>query len=329
LFLTVKPIKIGRLVNMLLLEYGASPDGIPIDMKTPPALQSLIERFRAEFQLKKLIPDTRVYVTRDLTMGKERYPITVENDVGDGAVLDEDFEYASTVLDLDVFRCRIDFSLACCCVDNCQSHCPCVSRCVYDSSGRLTDKVREMAERQELGVVLECNASCFCSSQCPSRVAQSGVRSHLEVYRSRRYGWAVRSTVPIQKGEFISEYTGELISGEEADKREDDTYLFEIVDDAASYCIDAKRRGNVSRFINHSCEANLMVVRVVWDANVRHFPHICFFAKKNISRGEELTIDYGKQWWDVKLMKFLCQCGSKRCKYGEEARAKLLQENCT
>uniref|UniRef100_A0A0M3IXD3 Retrotrans_gag domain-containing protein n=1 Tax=Ascaris lumbricoides TaxID=6252 RepID=A0A0M3IXD3_ASCLU len=33
-------------------------------MKTPPALQSLIERFRIEFQLKKLIPDTRVYVTR-------------------------------------------------------------------------------------------------------------------------------------------------------------------------------------------------------------------------------------------------------------------------
>uniref|UniRef100_A0A0M3IVL2 Pre-SET domain-containing protein n=1 Tax=Ascaris lumbricoides TaxID=6252 RepID=A0A0M3IVL2_ASCLU len=119
--------------------------------------------------------------------------------------------------------------LACCCVDNCQSHCPCVSRCVYDSSGRLTDKVREMAEKQELGVILECNASCFCSSQCPSRVAQNGVRSHLEVYRSRRYGWAVRSAVPIQKGEFISEYTGELISGEEADKREDDTYLFEIV----------------------------------------------------------------------------------------------------
>lgn len=70
---------------------------------------------------------------------------------------------------------------ACCCVDNCQSHCPCVSRCVYDSSGRLTDKVREMAEKQELGVILECNASCFCSSQCPSRVAQNGVRSHLEV----------------------------------------------------------------------------------------------------------------------------------------------------
>lgn len=44
-------------------------------------------------------------------MGRERHPITVENDVGDGAVLDEEFEYASTVLDLDVFRCKIDFSL--------------------------------------------------------------------------------------------------------------------------------------------------------------------------------------------------------------------------
>ncbi|VDM45468.1 unnamed protein product [Toxocara canis] len=278
-------------------------------------------------------------------MGRERHPITVENCVGDGAVLDADFEYVSTVLDLDLFRCKIDFSLACRCVNNCQSDCPCVSRCVYDSSGRLTEKARQLAEKQELGMVLECNGSCFCSSQCQSRVAQNGVRAHLEVYRSTRYGWAVRSAVPIQRGthdllwlsmfvfgvefcrEFVCEYTGQLISGEEADRREDDNYLFEIIDDASSYCIDAKHHGNVSRFVNHSCDANLMIVRVVWDANVRHFPHICFFAKNNITRGEELTIDYGKQWWDVKLRKFACKCGSKNCMYGEEARAKLLRES--
>lgn len=30
-------------------------------------------------------------------------------------------------------------------------------------------------------------------------------------------------------GSFVCEYTGELISDADADKREDDTYLFEIV----------------------------------------------------------------------------------------------------
>lgn len=39
------------------------------------------------------------------------------------------------------------------------------------------------------------------------------------------------STLHVQLflGDFVCEYTGELISGVEADKREDDTYLFEII----------------------------------------------------------------------------------------------------
>ncbi|VDK27896.1 unnamed protein product [Gongylonema pulchrum] len=86
-------------------------------------------------------------------------------------------------------------------------------------------------------------------------------------------------------------------------------------DESSAYCVDAKFKGNVSRFINHSCEANLVILRVVWDANIRHFPHICFYARRDIQQGEELTIDYGNQWWDVKLRDFSCQCGSVACKY--------------
>lgn len=95
----------------------------------------------------------------------------------------------------------------------------------------------------------------------------------------------------------------------------------------------------------------MVTLRVVWDANVRHLPHICFYAERDIhqvlllllfidylfislffvlsyfhnEKGEELTIDYGSQWWDVKLKNFSCQCGSKSCKYTGIVREQILQ----
>lgn len=309
-----------------LLDCGASPLVLPNGMKAPEPLRNLISYLTKEFRYRKRALLKRNLITQDISMGGERFAIPVENGTADGAVLDPNFQYANTVVEIDDFGSKIDFSLACHCIDNCEFECPCTSRCAYDNEGRLTPEAITLAVTGDLGIVLECNSSCFCTNRCRSRVAQAGIRTKLEIYRSISYGWAVRCTAPIAKGEFICEYTGELISDDDADERSDDTYLFEIIDCDSPYCIDAKRRGNVSRFVNHSCDANLVVVRVAWDPNVRHFPHICFFARRDINKGEELTIDYGKQWWDVKLREFLCECGSKICRYREAAREKLLTE---
>ncbi len=69
--------------------------------------------------------------------------------------------------------------------------------------------------------------------------------------------------------------------------------------------ISAKRYGNWTRFINHSCEAGtrFSVVRVGdrWRSVVR--------ATRDVEVFEEVTVDYGEGYWRGKR----CECGSEGC----------------
>jgi SET domain-containing protein len=62
-------------------------------------------------------------------------------------------------------------------------------------------------------------------------------------------------------GSFILEYVGELIGQQEANKRAETAYLFDLNFDKREnfYTIDAFKYGNLSRFINHSCEPNAQI----------------------------------------------------------------------
>lgn len=55
-----------------------------------------------------------------------------------------------------------------------------------------------------------------------------------------------------------------------------------------TYCIDAARYGNVSRFINHLCDPNLIPVKVFIDHQDLRFPRMCFFASRDIKAYDEL-----------------------------------------
>uniref|UniRef100_A0A8C3BT05 SET domain-containing protein n=1 Tax=Cairina moschata TaxID=8855 RepID=A0A8C3BT05_CAIMO len=102
-------------------------------------------------------------------------------------------------------------------------------------------------------------------------------------------GWGVRALQAIPPGTFICEYVGELISDAEADVREDDSYLFDLDNkDGEVYCIDARYYGNVSRFINHLCDPNIIPVRVFMLHQDLRFPRIAFFSSRAIRPGEEL-----------------------------------------
>jgi euchromatic histone-lysine N-methyltransferase len=53
-------------------------------------------------------------------------------------------------------------------------------------------------------------------------------RTRLQVFRTKGKGWGVRALRDIPKGTFVCEYVGEIISDSEADRREDDSYLFDL-----------------------------------------------------------------------------------------------------
>jgi hypothetical protein len=71
--------------------------------------------------------------------------------------------------------------------------------------------------------------------------------------------------------------------------------------------------GNVARFINHSCEPNLLVQPVLrpGDSGLRYC--VGLFAARDIPRGTELCYDYNyKLNATGKVM--ACHCGAKKCR---------------
>ncbi|XP_038559386.1 histone-lysine N-methyltransferase EHMT1-like [Micropterus salmoides] len=86
------------------------------------------------------------------------------------------------------------------------------------------------------------------------------------------------------------------------------------------HCIDARLFGNVSRFINHLCEPNLLAVKVFTMHQDLRFPRISFFSSRPIKAGEQIGFDYGDHYWRVKSKYFTCQCGSLKCLHSAASR---------
>ena len=117
----------------------------------------------------------------------------------------------------------------------------------------------------------------------------------LEVKKSTA-GFGLFTQTPIKRGETVIEYTGEIITQEEANRR-GGKYLFEI---NSRKTIDGKGRDNIARYINHSCRPNC-------EPEIRK-GRVFIEARRNIRPGEELTYDYGKEYADEYITPYGCRC---------------------
>ncbi|KAM8803434.1 histone-lysine N-methyltransferase EHMT1 isoform 1-T1 [Rhynchonycteris naso] len=299
--------------------------------ETPLQCASLNSQVWSALQMSKALrdsaPDRPVpmekTVSRDIARGYERIPIPCVNAV-DSEPSPSNYKYVSqncVTSPMNIDR-NITHLQYCVCIDDCSSsNCMCGQlsmRCWYDKDGRLLPEFN-MAEPP---LLFECNHACACWRTCRNRVVQNGLRVRLQLYRTQNIGWGVRSLQDIPVGTFVCEYVGELISDSEADVREEDSYLFDLDNkDGELYCIDARFYGNVSRFINHHCEPNLVPVRVFMSHQDLRFPRIAFFSTRLIEAGEQLGFDYGQRFWDIKGKLFSCRCGSPKCRYTSSALA--------
>lgn len=112
-------------------------------------------------------------------------------------------------------------------------------------------------------------------------------------------GRGVTAARVFRRGEFVTEYTGEILSATEAKRREEEyatdnrtgSYMFYFKHEEKRYCIDGTPESTgPGRLINHSRrDANLQPKLTI----IRGRPHIVFFAKKEIRIGDELLYDYG------------------------------------
>uniref|UniRef100_A0A8C7LEL0 Histone-lysine N-methyltransferase EHMT1-like n=1 Tax=Oncorhynchus kisutch TaxID=8019 RepID=A0A8C7LEL0_ONCKI len=304
----------------LLLSRGVDVNLKNREGETPPDCCSRSSRVWLTLQTNRRIRELSLHLPphyRDIARGYERVPVPCVNSV-DSEPCPDNYKYVpdncvTSPMNIDKNITHLQY---CVCKDNCSSSsCMCGQlslRCWYDKNGRLLPEFY----REEPPLIFECNHACSCWRTCKNRVVQNGLRVRLQLFRTSRMGWGVRTLQEIPQGTFVCEYVGEIISDAEADVRENDSYLFNLDSKVGDvYCIDARFYGNISRFINHMCEPNLFSCRVFTAHQDLRFPHIAFFACETIKAGEELGFDYGDNFWEIKGKHFSCECGSPKCKH--------------
>ncbi|XP_022167884.1 histone-lysine N-methyltransferase trithorax isoform X3 [Myzus persicae] len=143
------------------------------------------------------------------------------------------------------------------------------------------------------------------------RNMNKALTSTIGVYRSDIHGRGLFCLRDIEQGEYVIEYTGEVIRSEVSDVRERlynkkgiDCYMFRIDQDIV---VDATMNGNSSRFINHSCEPNCHSKI----ETIHGKKHIMILAKRKLLQGEELTYDYK---FPLEEDKITCHCLSRKCR---------------
>lgn len=119
---------------------------------------------------------------------------------------------------------------------------------------------------------------------------------HNYAIRRTETGLGLFATEPIPKGRRIIEYKGPLLSNETVETRRG-KYFFGV---NSKWTIDGSPRSNIARYINHSCRPNA----VAYVSGQR----IWIWAKKNIKAGEEITFDYGKEYFDELINPKGCKC---------------------
>lgn len=135
----------------------------------------------------------------------------------------------------------------------------------------------------------------------------------VEVIKTTNRGFGVRACRTFAPGEIIMEYTGEIITEYECERRmaevynkSDNYYLMQF---DRGLVIDGTK-GSMGRFVNHSCAPNCEV-RMMRGADDR--PHMGIFAgDAGVMTGEELTYDYNFDNFGSSQQQ--CHCGASSCR---------------
>lgn len=111
-------------------------------------------------------------------------------------------------------------------------------------------------------------------------------------------GHGIFASRPIEKGDFIGVYTGELrpVRYGQPGKPEDVDYAWYYAvnsSDGKRLIIDGKYQGNELRFINHDNNPNTRRIDVIVDGVF----YICYVAQRYIPQDAQLTVHYGDSYW--------------------------------
>ncbi|EXJ63587.1 uncharacterized protein A1O5_11348 [Cladophialophora psammophila CBS 110553] len=205
-------------------------------------------------------------------------------------------------------------------------------------------------QQQSSGRACKCTFADLCKRRNkPPQASHHDIL--VELYTTEEKGRGVRALQTIRQGTYLGEYTGEIYAvqpdaNEIAGSMQNHRYGLmtyhmnmdiERADDYAAaatttttgtrrnkgsakttisrgqyrpqYTIDAAHRGGWTRYINHSCAPNTEYVVV----NLGQRTRVVVRARRRIAFAEELTVDYGRGYFDN--LRMACRCGEPRCRH--------------
>ncbi|XP_031779694.1 histone-lysine N-methyltransferase SETD2 isoform X1 [Nasonia vitripennis] len=186
----------------------------------------------------------------------------------------------------------------------------------------------EEFQRGELGcgedclnrlLMIECGSRCVVGDRCTNKRFQNCEYANCEVFRTEKKGFGLRATTNLEAGDFIMEYVGEVLDPKDFRKRakeysKDKNRHYYFMALKSDQIIDATMKGNISRFINHSCDPNAETQKWTVNGELR----IGFFNKKFVAAGEEITFDYHFQRYGKEAQKCFCEATNCRGWIGDK-----------
>ncbi|CAH2237590.1 jg6296 [Pararge aegeria aegeria] len=161
-------------------------------------------------------------------------------------------------------------------------------------------------------LLTECGPTCRAGDRCNNRAFEKRLYPKMTPYRTSARGWGLKTLQDVKAGQFVIEYVGELIDEEEFKRRmrrkqevRDENFYYLTLD--KERMIDAGPKGNLARFMNHSCEPNCETQKWTVLGDVR----VGLFAINDIPANSELTFNYNLE--STGIEKKPCMCGAKRC----------------
>ena len=157
--------------------------------------------------------------------------------------------------------------------------------------------------------------NCKVGKNCGNRVISQRKFASCQPVREQGKGWGLRVKDKLMRGDLILEYIGDVIDEKEKEARllewerdhpnDPNFYIMSLKD---QWYVDARKNANLSRFINHSCDPNCILMQIIVNGYVRNG----IFAKREIAAGEMLSYDY--QFDTKQGDRFVCRCGATNCR---------------
>lgn len=213
--------------------------------------------------------------------------------------------------DRDAFYSWFEITCSCSEEADCMTQCDCIRRFGQSYYNGLLASDNLNNEK----CVFECSAFCSCGDLCHNRIAQRGPNAYLEIRKAGEKGFGVFALKTFFAGTFIAEYAGEIISKQVAEGRYNiegkNKYILALKEHYSENIVetylDSYLYGNISRYINHSCSPNCIVIPLRTGCVI---PKAAIFSNRLIEKNEEITYSYQDS---LILSNSKCLCESPNC----------------